>query len=167
LGLYFLGVVYHDKGIYEKAIHMYEIALKYFPEKDKKDIADVYQNMGCSLWEVGGREEALEAWKTILKYNSKQKYAKENLKDFTNEYGMGKSPVGMDDFWAFVDIKRNEYLSEKGRDFFKGLDEANLVLKKITGAWDNNVLPKYTAKFKRMKTEDKVKLFEDTKVFDK
>ena len=106
LGLYFLGVVYHDKGEYEKAINMYETALKYFSEKDKKDIADVYQNLGCSLWEVRRREDALEAWKTCLKYNPKQKYARENLKDFTNEYGMGKSPVGMDDFWAFVDIKR-------------------------------------------------------------
>ena len=165
LGLYFLGVVYHGKGEYEKAIHMYETALKYFPEKDKKDIADVYQNLGCSLWEVRRREDALEAWKTCLKYNPKQKYARENLKEFTNEYGMGKSPVGMDDFWAFVDIKRKEYLSVKGRDYFKGIDEANVVLKKITGAWDNKILPKYTAKFKRMKTEDKVKLFEDTKVF--
>ncbi|OGH05796.1 MAG: hypothetical protein A2W22_01760 [Candidatus Levybacteria bacterium RBG_16_35_11] len=106
LGLYFLGVVYHDKGEYEKAIHSYETALKHFPEKDKKDIADVYQNLGCSLWEVRRREEALDAWKTCLKYNPKQKYARENLKEFTNEYGMGKSPVGMDDFWAFVDIKR-------------------------------------------------------------
>ncbi|HWQ96176.1 MAG TPA: tetratricopeptide repeat protein [Candidatus Methylomirabilis sp.] len=67
LGLYFLGVVYHDKGEYEKAIHSYETALKCFPEKDKKDIADVYQNLGCSLWEVKRREEALEAWKTCLK----------------------------------------------------------------------------------------------------
>ncbi len=166
LALYFLGVVYHDKGEYEKAIHSYETALKYFSEKDKKDIADVYQNLGCSLWEVSRREEALDAWKTCLKYNPKQKYARENLKEFTNEYGMGKSPVGMDDFWAFVDIKRKEYLSGKGRDFFKGIDEANMVLKKITGAWDNKILPKYNAKFKRMKTEDKVKLFKDTKVFE-
>ncbi len=45
LALYFLGVVYHDKGEYEKAIHMYETALKHFSEKDKKDIADVYQNL--------------------------------------------------------------------------------------------------------------------------
>jgi tetratricopeptide (TPR) repeat protein len=59
LALYFLGVVYHDKGEYEKAIHIYETALKYFSEKDKKDIADVYQNLRGSLWEVGGREEAL------------------------------------------------------------------------------------------------------------
>jgi len=80
MALYFLGVVYHEKGEYEKAIYLYEMALKYFPEKDKKDIADVYQNMGCSLWEVRRREEALEAWKTCLKYNPGQKYARENLK---------------------------------------------------------------------------------------
>ncbi len=88
MALYFLGVIHHENGEYEKAIHMYETALKYFPEKDKKDIADVYQNMGCSLWEAKRREEALEAWKTCLRYNPRQKYARENLKDFTNEYGM-------------------------------------------------------------------------------
>lgn len=31
MALYFLGVVYHEKGEYEKAIHMYETSLKYFP----------------------------------------------------------------------------------------------------------------------------------------
>ena len=100
LALYFLGVVYHEKGEYERAIQMYETALKNFSEDKKYDIADVYQNLGCSLWGVGKREEALEAWQTCLKYNPKQKSAKKNLKDFTNEYGMGKSPVGMDDFWV-------------------------------------------------------------------
>jgi tetratricopeptide (TPR) repeat protein len=165
MALYFLGMVYHEKGEYEKAIYMYETALKYFPEKNKKDIADLYQNMGCSLWEVRRREEALEAWKTCLKYNPRQKYARENLEEFTNEYGMGKSPVGMDDFWAFVDFKRKEFLSTKGRDYFKGLDEANTVLKKIASAWDNKILPKYGSKLNRMKTQDKVKLFNDTKVF--
>jgi tetratricopeptide (TPR) repeat protein len=164
LALYFLGVVYHEKGEYERAILMYETALKHFSEDKKYDIADVYQNMGCSLWGVGKREEALEAWQTCLKYNPKQKSAKKNLKDFTNEYGMGKSPVGMDDFWAFVNFKRKEYYSLKGRDYFKGLEEANVVLKKITDAWDNKIMPKWGAKLKRMKTDDKVKLFNDTKV---
>ncbi len=121
-------------------------------------------NMRCSLWEVGGWEEALEAWKTCLKYNPKQKSAKENLKNFTNEYGLGKSSVGMDDFWAFVHFKRKEFYSVKGR-YFKGIEEANTVLKKITDSWDNKILPKWGAKLDRMKTQDKVKLFEDTKVF--
>src|SRR4030067_46386 len=135
LGLYFFGVVYHDKGEYEKAIHMYETALKYFPEKDKKDIADVYQNLGCSLWEVRRREEALEAWKTCLKYNPKQKYAKENIEECINEYGMEKSEVGIDDFWAFVEFKRKEYLLVKGKDSFDGSDEINYALEEIMDAW--------------------------------
>jgi hypothetical protein len=40
-----------------------------------------------------------------------------------------------------------------------------MVLKKITGAWDNKILP-CGAKLDHMKTKDKVKLFEDTKVFE-
>jgi hypothetical protein len=71
----------------------------------------------------------------------------------------------MDDFWAFVDIKRKEFLSEKGRDYFKGLDEAKMVLEKITNAWNNKIISKSGSKLKRMKTKEKVKLFKDTKVF--
>ena len=46
MALYFLGVVYHEKGEYERAIQMYETALKHFSEDKKYDIADVYQNLG-------------------------------------------------------------------------------------------------------------------------
>ncbi len=127
LALYFLGYVYNAKGEYEKAINMYEMALKYFSEDEKMEISDTYLGLGCSLMGVNKREEAIEAWKTSLKYNPKQKTAKENLKRVTNEYGMVKSPVGMDDYWAFVDFKRKEYLSKEGRDYFKGLDEGKMV----------------------------------------
>ena len=51
LALYFLGVVYYEKGEQERAIQMYEMALKIFSEDKKEDIADTYQNMGCPLWE--------------------------------------------------------------------------------------------------------------------
>lgn len=165
LALYFLGVIYNEKGEYEKAIHMYETALKYFSEDEPMEIADTYVNMGCSLWEVGEWGEAIEAWKTCLKYNPEQENARKNIKKFTNEYGLGKSSVGMDDFWAFVHFKREEFYSVKGR-YFKGIDEANTVLEKIKNTWDDKILPKYGANFKRMKTEGKIKLFHDIKVFE-
>ena len=79
LALFFLGVVYHDKQEYERAVHMYELALKHFPEDKKEEIADVCQNLGCSLYELKKREEALEAWRTCLKYNPEQKYAQEKI----------------------------------------------------------------------------------------
>jgi tetratricopeptide (TPR) repeat protein len=85
LALYFLGFVFNAKGEYEKAINMYDLALKYFSEHENLEIADTYHNLGCSLWEVNRREEAIEAWKTCLKYNPKQKHVKENLKKFTND----------------------------------------------------------------------------------
>ncbi len=85
LALYLLGWVCHSKGEYEKAINMYETALKFFSDQEKKEIADTYQNLGCSLLEVNRRAEALDAWKTSLKYNPKQKYVNENLKKFTNK----------------------------------------------------------------------------------
>ncbi len=165
MALYFLGIVYHEKQEYDRAIHLYETALKYFPEKDKKDIADVYQNMGCSLWEIKRREEALESWRTCLKYNPKQKYAKENIKECTNEYGMEKSEVGMDDFWAFVEFKRKEYLSIKGKDSFDGSDEINYALEKIMDAWNTEIIDNYGRKLDGIKTKDKIESFNGIKVF--
>jgi tetratricopeptide (TPR) repeat protein len=159
------GVAYHKKGEFEEAIKMFEKAIKNLSEDKKEDIADVYQNLGCSLWEVRRREDALEAWRTSLKYNSKQKYAKRNLRKFTNKYGLPKSPVGMDDFWAFMDFKQKEYFSVKGKDNFDDTDEFNFVLRKIRDAWNTQIPQKYGRKLDRMKTKEKIKLFNEIKVF--
>lgn len=162
---YHMGVVYHELGEFEKSIKMYEKALEHFSNGDKDEIADTYQNMGCSLWEVKRREEALEAWKTCLKYNPRQRYARENVKEFTNEYGMPSAPM-FDDYYAFTDMKNKEYLASKGKEDFEDIKEANFVLHKSMDAWNNGIIPKYGRKLDHMKTKDKVKLFKDTKVFD-
>jgi tetratricopeptide (TPR) repeat protein len=164
-GLYHMGVVYHEKGKFEKAIEMYQEAIENFPKNKRQDIAEAFQNLGCSLWEVRRREDALEAWKMCLKYNPKQRYAKKNLKEFMNEYGMPSAPM-FDDYYAFTDIKNKEYLASQGKKDFDNIKEANFVLHKSMDAWNNLILPKYGAKLDRMKTQDKVKLFKDTKVFD-
>jgi tetratricopeptide (TPR) repeat protein len=161
-----LGVLHHEAGNYEKAIDEYEKAIQHFPETGKKDIADVYQNLGCALWETRRRDEALDAWKTCLKYDPKQKYAKRNLKNFTNEYRMGRSPVGMDDFWAFVDMKQSEYLSIKGRKDFNDLGEGKEILQKIMDAWNAQIAPEYGKELDDMKTEEKIKIFKEVKVFE-
>jgi len=80
MALYFLGYVHNTKGEFEKAIYMYEAALKFFSENEKMEISDTYLNLGCSLLAVNRRDEAIEAWKTSLKNNPEQKNAKENLK---------------------------------------------------------------------------------------
>jgi hypothetical protein len=50
------------------------------------------------------------------------------------------------------------------KQFSLCVNNINMV---IEDSWnDNKILPEYDAKFKRIKTEDKVKFFEDTKVFD-
>ncbi len=162
---YHMGVVYHELGEFEKSIELYEKALGLFYKGDKDEIADTYQNLGCSLWAVCRREEALEAWKTCLKYNPKQKYARENLKDYTNEYGMPCAPM-FDDYYAFTDIKNKEYLASKGKEDFDDIKEARFVLHKSMDAWNDKILLKWGSKLDRMKTEDKVKLFKDTKVFE-
>ncbi len=163
---YIMGVLHHEAGNYEKSIGEYEKAIRHFPETGKKDIADVYQNLGCALWEMRRRDEALDAWKTCLKYDPKQKYAKRNLKNFTNEYGMGRSPVGMDDFWAFIDMKQKEYLSIKGRKDFNDIDEGKDVLQKIMDAWNAQIASKYGRKLDSMKTEEKIKIFKKVKIFE-
>ncbi len=164
-GLYHMGVVYYEQGKFDEAIKMYEEAIKNFPKKNKHDIAEAYQNLGCSLWEARRREEALDSWKTCLKYNPSQRYAKKNLKDFTNAYGMGKSPVGMDDPWAFVDLKQQEYLTVKGRDSFDDTDDENAILKKIMDAWNKHIAEKHGKTLDGMKTKEKMELFNKIKVF--
>jgi tetratricopeptide (TPR) repeat protein len=161
---YHMGVVYHELGEFEKSIEMYEKALDLFSKNDKDEIADTYQNLGCSLWEVKRREDAIEAWKTCLKFNPRQRYALENLKDYSNEYGMPSVPM-FDDYYAFTDIKDKEYLVNKGKEDFDDIKEANVVLQKSLKAWNDKIVPKWGAKLDRMKTKDKIKLFKETKIF--
>jgi len=133
LALYFLGVVYHEKGEQERAIQMYETALKHFSDDKKEDIADVYQNLGCSLWEVGKREGAMEALQTCLKYNPEQKYAQENIKNFTNEYGMDTSfiaPCGMNCGICMAYLRdKNKCPGCRGDDFNKPVTRAKCKIK--------------------------------------
>ena len=80
--------------------------------------------------------------------------------DYKNK--MDKNPQkSYRELWRFKRVRKSVL---KGRDYFKGVEEANTVLKKITDAWDNKIMPKYGAKLKKMKTEDKVNLFNDTKI---
>jgi tetratricopeptide (TPR) repeat protein len=125
--LYNMGVIYQSKKQLNKAITVYKRAIRNFPEDSKEEKADAYQNLGCALWEERRREEATEAWKTCLKYNPKHKQAKRNLKEFTNEYGLPRSPVGsaMDDVQAFIHIK----MEEMG-DFSNSTDP-DIIIKKI------------------------------------
>jgi len=81
----------------------------------------------------------------------------------SNEYGMPSVPM-FDDYYAFTDIKNKEYLASKGKEAFDDIEEERLVLHKSMDAWNDKILPKYCAKIDRMKTKDKVKLFEDTKI---
>jgi tetratricopeptide (TPR) repeat protein len=162
---YHMGVVYHELGEFEKSIEMYEKAVDLFSKNDNDEIADTYQNLGCSLWEVKRRKEAIEAWKTCLKFNPRQRYARENLKDHSNEYGMPSVPM-FDDYYAFTDIKHKEYLTRKGKEDYDDIKEENVVLRKSMDAWNDKILPKWGEKLYRMKTKDKVKLFKETKVFE-
>jgi len=162
---YHMGVVYHELGEFEKSIEMYERALELFSKGDKDEIADTYQNLGCSLWEVKRRKEAIEAWKTCLKFNPRQRYALENLRVYSNEYGMPSVPM-FDDYYAFTNIKHKEYLTSKGKEDYDDIKEENVVLCKSMDAWNDKILPKLGAKLDRMKTKDKIKLFKETKVFE-
>lgn len=172
--LYNLGVFYSHRKQWNKAIKMYEKSITLYDKDSKIEIADAYQNLGCVLWEDSRREEALEAWKTSLKYNPKQKQAKKNIKEFTNEYGMPSSPMGttMDDVQVFVKMKMEEYLLTKNKTDIStttdnsDLTELNKILEKIMQAWNDEVSAKYAEELDNMGTNKKVNLFKRTKVFD-
>jgi tetratricopeptide (TPR) repeat protein len=158
--LYNLGVIYQSKKQWNKAITVDERAIRNFPEDSKEDKADAYQNLGCALWEERRREEAIEAWKTCLKYNPKQKHAKRNLKEFTNEYGLPRSPVGsaMDDVQAFIHLKMEE-ISDLNNPA-----EADIIIEKIMNTWNDKIASKYAQKLDKMNVNEKIRLFKETKV---
>jgi tetratricopeptide (TPR) repeat protein len=171
--LYNLGVYYNNKRQWKKAIKTYEKSITLYDKDSKKttEIADAYQNLGCVLWEDKRREEALEAWKTSLKYNPKQKQAKKNLKEFTNEYGLPSSPMGtiMDDVQAFVKIKMEEYLLTKNKSGEStinsgDLTELNKMLENIMQVWNDEISAKHSEELDSMDTNKKVNLFKRTKV---
>ena len=158
--LYNLGVIYQSKKQWNKAINVYKRAIRNFPEDSKEERANAYQNLGAALWEERRREEAIEAWKTCLKYNPKQKHAKRNLKEFTNEYGLPRSPVGsaMDDFQAFIHMKMEE-ISDLNNP-----TDADTIIEKITNTWNDKIASRYAQKLDKMNVNEKIRLFKETKV---
>ena len=56
-------VVIQSKKQCNKAITVYERAIRNFPEDSKEEKANTYQNLGSALWEE--REEAIEVWKHV------------------------------------------------------------------------------------------------------
>jgi tetratricopeptide (TPR) repeat protein len=165
--LYQLGVLFGENGEWERAVKLYERAIMHFPVTERDRIADAYQNLGCALWEVRRRDDALDAWKTCLEYDPDNKRAKCNLEEFTNEYGMPKSPAqGMDDIWAFIEMKMQEYRDLHGENSLNKMSKANVILGKITAVWNEQIASKYGKKLDDMSTEEKIELFKKTKVFD-
>jgi len=72
---------------------------------------------------------------------------------------------GMNDWWAFVDMKQKEYLAKKGKDNFEDRDEVTEVMEKIQAVWNERIAPKYVRILDLMSTKKKITLFNETKVF--
>ncbi|MGC8497314.1 MAG: tetratricopeptide repeat protein [Thermoplasmata archaeon] len=161
--LYTRGTIECQKHHWEKAVENFEKAIKNFYDGTNEELAEAYQMLGVALWESRRKDEAIKAWKTCLKYNPNQIYAKKNLKEFTNEYGMPKSvsPI-MDDFFAYLDIKNEEYLNLKHKEMLDDEEEATKVFKKIQQAWNRRIAP--SRKFDKMNTIEKIELFKKIKI---
>jgi hypothetical protein len=56
-------------------------------------------------------------------------------------------------------------LSVKGRDSFNDTDDDNAVLKKIMDAWNTHIAGKFGATLDRMNPKEKMKVFNEIKVF--
>jgi tetratricopeptide (TPR) repeat protein len=157
---YDLGFIYLGKKQWNKAITVYERAIRNYPKDAKEEKANAYQNLGSALWEERRREEAIEAWQTCLKYNPKQKHAKRNLKEFTNEYGLPRSPVRsvMDDVQAFIHMKMEE-ISD-----FNNPSDLDIIIEKIMNTWNDKIASRYAQKLDKMSVNEKIRLFKETKV---
>ncbi len=56
-------------------------------------------------------------------------------------------------------------MSVKGRDSFDDTDDEKAVLKKIMDAWNTHIAGKFGAKLDRMNSKEKMKVFNEIKVF--
>ena len=162
---YVMGVYHSEKQQWEEAAAAFRKAIGFYPAGAKEALADAWQNLGCALWEMRDKGEALEAWRTCLKLDPGNERAKRNLKECTSGYGLPKSisPV-MDDSNAFTDMKLKEYLAAKGKDGYDSLEEINAVAMKITEAWNSQIAAKYGPGLDDLSVKEKIRIFKAAKV---
>ena len=71
----------------------------------------------------------------------------------------------MDNVWAFIGMKMQEYRDLHGENSLDNLSKANVILGKITVVWNKQMASKYGKKLDDMSAEEKIELFKKTKVF--
>lgn len=82
---FLLGVAYHKRGDYEKAIEVYMGAIRINPDHLFRD--DIYHNLGWAYGELERYQEAVDAFKKVIKINPKYANA---------HYGLG---------WVYNELK--------------------------------------------------------------
>jgi len=54
-----VGTAYSEMGNYEKAVELYQLAIKYADLAEEPDLTRVYGNLGVAYWRLGRLDEAL------------------------------------------------------------------------------------------------------------
>ncbi len=162
--LFQLAKVYEDKSEFNNAEICYKKSYKYTPKDKTQSRSDCLNDLGVLYWNQHRKFEALEQWKLAVAENPKDKKAKRNLKDFTNEYGepAAVSPL-MDDVFHFQKIQTEKYFKSHKKNNFSTKEEADKIIGIISTVWNQQIAPDKD-KIDRLPAKDKSQWFENVKI---
>ncbi len=135
---FLLGVAYHKRGDYEKAIEVYMGAIRINPDHLFRD--DIYHNLGWAYGELEKYQEAVDAFKKMIKINPKYANA---------HYGLGWVYNGLKDYKKAVESYKQAILIQPDHThahyglgliyFAQGYKNAALCEYKILKDLDKNI----------------------------
>lgn len=156
IGLGMILVAQHRPGQAEGYLRK---ALDLAPPERHAQRAQAFTTLGEALWQLFRREEAIKVWKEALREDPDHPGAIQHLKTHLNEYGEPKARDRVaDDFFHFLNIHTQRYLSLRGQQQFESLKEASNIHATIQRAW-NNLVASQGKQLDTMTAAEKTALF--------
>ncbi|RZS93974.1 transglutaminase domain-containing protein [Aquimarina brevivitae] len=106
---------------YKASLHYIELALQNYPYSSM-----LFKQKGDALLQLQKKNEALQAYKTALGFNSNNRSLRNKISDLTNEKDIIESYV-TNDVYSYIEINRNKNISNN-HGFTILLDEAVTLL---------------------------------------
>ncbi|MBI1822661.1 MAG: tetratricopeptide repeat protein [Nitrospirae bacterium] len=136
---YSTGVLHARQGRWDQAKSFFIKSIGLFDPDQREMLSDAWLQLGVAHWEQRNPGEAIEAWYRALSFNPAQWKAREYLEEFTPDYSQPKMLGAPEYFRKFQEIQVQSYLVQHGKTEFDSLEEADMLFRKMTEAW--NAIP--------------------------